>query len=326
MSATRIPKGRFVIARRGRGGFTLVEILVVIAIIGILVALLLPAVQAAREAGRRTHCLNNLKQLGLAMHNYHDVNRMLPYSNSNQGGYDNWGQSGDMNRSWTVALLPFMEARTLWDQMDQRKDGLASPNLAIIQQNLPGVLCPSDPDSSTPLTRTDSARNFVLALSNYACSVGDHFNANDEGNGYPLRYCNDCRTVATVRGVISRYGWSARFKHIKDGLSTTMFAGEVIPEYCDWEDWGHQSFSTTARPINHRNSEFALSFAQNWQNPALPHSWEHDQSIAFRSFHPGGAQFVMCDGTVHFLADDIDFKLYRALASRSGQEVVENFP
>jgi prepilin-type processing-associated H-X9-DG protein len=286
---------------------------VVIAIIGILIALLLPAVQAAREAARRMSCSNNLKQIGLAMHNYEQVGKCLPVSWSYRPGYPN---DEGKRRSWIVMLLPYLEAGTIYDRMDLDLSGLVDPNLPLIQKNLAVALCHSDGEAPTPRKRTDAAANIVLALASYAGNVGDHFNDHDEGNGYPPRYGNGSIDASTTRGVISRYGYSAKFSEIRDGLSNTFAAGEVVPAWCVWEDWGHQSFATTAFPINHRNRDFA-------QGVLSPH--DHNNCIGFRSLHPGGAQFVFCDGSVQFIGETIDILTYRALASRDGGETLGEF-
>ena len=298
-----------------RSAFTLVELLVVITIIGILIALLLPAVQSAREAARRMQCGNNLKQIGLAMHNYHQVHNVLPPCNTYARTYPDDAGVG-MRRSWTVPLLPFLEQTAIYDQMDQSVSGLESPNLELIQENLSVVLCPSDPGADKPRTRADAAGGITLALTCYAASVGDHYNDVPDGLGYPPRYGNSSFDAQTTRGVISRKGWSAKFSQITDGLSNTFCVGEVVPEWCVWEDWGHQSFATTGQPINHRNRDFADGTLT---------AWDHFNCISFRSFHPGGAQFLLCDGSVHFISDTIDYATYRGLASREGAELLDPF-
>ncbi len=297
----------------GARAFTLVELLVVITIIGILIALLLPAVQAAREAARRTQCTNNLKQLGIACHNYHQVYGVLPLCNTYQPGYPN---DTGMRRSWTVGLLPYLEQGAIFEKMDMKKKGIESPNLELIQQNLTVVLCPSDPQAKTPLTRADAAASLKLALTCYAANVGDHFNDVPDGLGYPPRYGNGSVDAATTRGVISRYGYSASFEEIRDGLSNTFLLGEVVPEWCVWQDWGHQSFATTGRPINNRNQDFATGVLSPWD----PYN-----CICFRSLHPGGAQFLLCDGSARFFNETIDYATFRALASRRGGEAVGAF-
>jgi prepilin-type N-terminal cleavage/methylation domain-containing protein/prepilin-type processing-associated H-X9-DG protein len=316
--------------RNHRSGFTLVELLVVIAIIGILIALLLPAVQAAREAARRMQCSNNLKQIGLAIHNYESAQKCMPVCWTYYLGYPS---DPAKRRSWTVMLLPYLEQSAIYNNMDLSKTALDSStntgtnppvsNLSLIQQNLELVLCPSDGKARTPLARTDAAGGIVLALTSYAANVGDHFNDHDEGNGYPPRYGNGSYDASTSRGVISRYGYSATFAEITDGLSNTFAVGEVVPAWCVWEDWGHQSFATTAFPINHHNADFAKN-----TNSSLGYDYspsDHNNCILFRSMHPGGCHFAFCDGSVHFVSETVDMKTYRAMASRGGGEVLGQY-
>ena len=308
-------------------GFTLVELLVVIAIIAMLVTLLLPAVQAAREAARRASCLNNLKQLGLSAHNYHSALGRLPLSNSYNPGVDGtWSsEGGGMNRSWIVMLLPFIEEGSRYDQIDLDKRQLdptrnesGVSNRSIVQQNLPMVLCPSDGDALIPKRRVDAASSIELALTCYAANIGDHNNGG-LGVGHPPGWGNMSGVFTTsdvahqTRGVISRYGWSASFKQIADGLSKTFLAGEVVPSWDGLQDWGHQNLATTAFPINHRNKDWAngvLVSGRDWAFQAL-----------YRSFHPGGAHFVICDGSVTFISESVNHATFRAYASRAGEEV-----
>ncbi len=301
-----------------RSGFTLVELLVVIAIIGILIALLLPAVQSAREAARRMQCSNNLKQLGLALHVYHDVHKHLPIT---------YGVGNNPSRrNWIVGLLPHIEQQGIWDAMDMTVDGHTEPNLSLIAMVLPTVLCPSDGDAVEPLPRTDASSsvwNTVsgFGLTSYAISAGDHMNGTGStGAPYPpyQPYCRNGYTGGAVRGVSSRYGWSCRFRDVTDGLSNTVFLGEIVPKWCIWQSWGHQSFATTAWPINHRNAEYASGVLPSEGSP----SELNNDSLVFRSRHPGGAQFAFGDGSVHFLSETCDFETYQALSSRSGAEPV----
>jgi prepilin-type N-terminal cleavage/methylation domain-containing protein len=305
-------------AARPRVGFTLVELLVVIAILGILVALILPAVQAAREAARRTQCSNNLKQLGLAIHSYHDSVGQIPRTSG--------GQVSDnrvvYHRNWIVGLLPQLEQQAIWDAMDMKVDGLTEPNRSLIMQNLALVLCPSDGQARIPARRFDEpawSGAWELALASYAINLGDHQNGTGS-TGAPnppfQPYCRDGFDGKAVRGVSSRYNWATSFSGVRDGLSNTIFVGEIVPSWSWWQSWGVQSFATTAWPINHRNAEYAAGTL-----PLQPPTVANNDSIAFRSLHPSGAHFAMGDGSVHFLSEALDHATYQALSSRKGGEI-----
>ncbi len=304
--------------KRVSAGFTLVELLVVIAIIGILIALLLPAVQSAREAARRMQCSNNLKQLGLAIHIYHDIHNQIPIT---YGAGNN-----PTRRNWIVGLLPHIEQKAIWDAMEMKVNGHTEPNLSLYEMVLSTVLCPSDGDALEPRTRTDADPSMWssvagFGLTSYAVSAGDHMNGTGStGAPYPPYepYCRNGYSAGKVRGVSSRYGWSCRFRDVTDGLSNTIFLGEIVPAWCFWQSWGHQSFATTAWPINHRNAEYASGVLPSEGSP----SELNNDSLVFRSRHPGGAQFAFGDGSVHFLSESSDFGLYQALSSRGGGEPV----
>ncbi|NMC20224.1 MAG: DUF1559 domain-containing protein, partial [Thermogutta sp.] len=203
-----------------RRGFTLVELLVVIAIIGILIALLLPAVQAAREAARRSQCTNNLKQLGLALHNYHDVHsRFVALKAGTTGTGPSWNDGNNGQLCGLIPLLPFMEQRALWDQisrpLDQDGDGTIDypafgpaawrTDYRPFRQQVPGLLCPSDPAYKKQNPATEQAYN------NYMFSVGDHINRNayDQPN----------------RGPFAHWYWTS-FADITDGSSNTIGMAE----------------------------------------------------------------------------------------------------
>ena len=186
---------------KSRSAFTLVELLVVIAIIGILVAMLLPAVQSAREAARRMQCSNQMKQWALALHNYHAAHEQIPFTFGTSGTYP-----GKTNRNWMVGLLPQMEQQNVYDKMDMTKHGLLEPNLSLIKQNIPAAVCPSDGEARKPRKRADDATalNVELALTSYAINLGDHRNGTGS-TGAPnppyLDYCRDGFTGGVVRGV-----------------------------------------------------------------------------------------------------------------------------
>ncbi len=302
-----------------RKAFTLVELLVVIAIIGVLVALLLPAVQAAREAARRNNCKNNMRQLGLALHNHHDTLGSFPVSNffgtGNQNVAIRWG--------WLPQLLPFMEQQALHDFVDFDKVPHDPRNLVAFQQPLEVVTCPSGPygmELGYQETQNTGSREFIAETS-YAASIGDYWNGTGtKGDGAPRNHRWGNGHIPP-RGVISRYGWSASFKDIPDGTSNTFALGEVIGHWCINQDFPNQAFATTAHPINFKNQTYLDLGNIDYTRQPEPIRW--DWAITFRSMHPGGANFLMCDASVSSVDQAIEHVVYHALASRDGQEVVQ---
>ncbi|QDU62190.1 hypothetical protein Pan216_30570 [Planctomycetes bacterium Pan216] len=300
-----------------RRAFTLVELLVVIAIIGVLVALLLPAVQQARESARRSLCVNKMKQWGVALANYADTNGILPV----QSTFMDSGQ-GVTNRSWMVHLLPYIDQQAIYDRMNMERSGVVAPNLAAIQRPLGAAICPSDPLGGVVGFGAEVTADLKIAQTNYAGSVGDHLNGAPQGEGEqpPYGQRNASYPSATAaswtRGVMGRCGFSARPREVTDGLSKTIFVGEVVGFWCGWHNWGHQSWATTAHPVNTFNA--IAQSASNQENVLTP-----GQCIIFRSHHLGGANFLFGDGAVRFLNEAMDGAAYRALSSRSEGEIVE---
>jgi len=295
-----------------RRGFTLIELLVVIAIIAVLIALLLPAVQQAREAARRTQCKNNLKQIGLALHNYHDIYNRLPNEESTV-----WNR----RYGWTLKIMPQLEQGSRFAKVDFRYAVWESPtagaprNMDYFKEPMAGFSCPSNPDAQLI---TDEEANFTTASgfqvpnADYAVCIGDYRNAT--GIGETPGWGNG---AVPPRGIISRYGWSARFGDVTDGLSNTFAIGECIGAFCITQNLVVESFATTAHPINYMNA----SLRNDKPTEANPR-W--DESIGFRSMHTGGAQFLFVDGSVNFISENIDGVTYRALASRAGGEVASS--
>lgn len=328
---------------RRRSAFTLVELLVVIAIIGILVALLLPAVQAAREAARRMSCQNNLKQLALACHNYHDVYKIFPISRSN----NNFTATGRYN-SWIAVTLPYFEQKNLHEQINFSW-GLAddpettvnggsfpdSPNPGsnawVARQAIPLLLCPSDGDSNGgAMTGRANITVGTWGVTNYKGVCGANWNA--AGSLYLVIPPNPQAIGpygANGNGLDSGNGIFFRGAQIKplqpcatkltavtDGTSNTFMIGEVIPRYCThtWWYWFNGTTATCAIPLNARaacpqgqtgNKDSDLfNCAGNWPN-----------NYSFMSYHPGGGDFAMADGSVNFVSDTIDLVIYRGLAT-----------
>ncbi len=306
-------------------GFTLIELLVVIAIIAILIALLLPAVQQAREAARRTECKNNLKQLGLALHNYHDVHNYFPLNSAYAGGQP------VMNRSGFVGMLPFIDQAPMFNQMNMSLQGTDPPNLAFMQQPLTALLCPSDKtgvkvDHQGYNQNHLSAHGLTVAVapSDYAFCFGDYVNSSTSTGAIwgpnlspPKNYADGI--VENGRGMFCRGNWSCRVGDVRDGTSNTFAIGECIGYWCPWQTgWAHQSWATTSQSINWMNA--ALRAAN-----AGPTNIDSNNCIAFRSQHVGGAHFVMGDGAVRFVSENINGLVYNALGSRNGKETVGEF-
>ncbi len=290
-----------------RRGFTLIELLVVIAIIAILIALLLPAVQQAREAARRSQCKNNLKQIGLALHNYHDTFKILPISNA--------GCSGK-RYGWIPMLLPYIDQANIYNAFDFDLAAWQGNNFQHLQKPYNAFLCPSDPlGNEIREEEFFAAPTWIIAQADYAAVIGDYVNSS--GVGEVPAYGNVGCSLQ-VRGMIGRWGWSARFRDVTDGLSNTFTLGECIGAMSIVQNWGVQSFGTTSHPINFMNENLQTNLPTQL-NPR----W--DESIGFRSYHVGGTHFLMGDGAVRFVGENIDGVTYRGLASRTGGEVIGEF-
>jgi len=343
-----------------RRGFTLVELLVVIAIIGILVALLLPAVQAAREAARRSQCTNNLKQLGVALHNYHGAHNVLPRNINKIVQYTSPLDDRD-KASYLVLLLPFMEEVTLYNMIDFKS--ATHPNNQVIngiplnQTPLPGLICPSE--SRGNIQNNRSITNYAGSIGSQIMQSGSGCNLNSlvpsGGAQYDLDHdgedwfnytalgtaCNfagpgnirsDCPWADKISGVFARSTWSASFRHVKDGTSKTIAMGEVRP-WCSgflwrlgWADSEGLWFATTA-PINLPTCPGENGVAADPDNggsgcQSKENAW--NASMGFKSEHPGGAHFVYCDGSVHFLPDTIDHTTYQSLGDRRDGTVISS--
>lgn len=305
-----------------RPAFTLVELLVVIAIIGILIALLLPAVQAAREAARRSDCTNKLKQLVLATHNHHDTYQTLPRNyDPNAYGYDNNGRGW----SWIAQTLPFLEQRALYDStgIAQTPDPDTFANRATaFGTPLKAVQCPSD-NTIGDGTATGGRANVSIrvGLTSYKGVCGSNWGWGSFQNTGPSGNNNG---LDAGDGIFSRNDGGTKpspkrrnFADITDGLSNTYMIGEDLSglnQHCSWPHSNHAT-GTCAIPLNN-----GLVAGQPGYNS--PGSW--DNLYSFRSRHPGGGQFAMADGSARFVSETIDLTVYRQLATRSGGEAVSN--
>jgi len=307
-------------------GFTLVELLVVIAIIGILIALLLPAVQSAREAARRTQCNNNLKQIGLAMLNYESAHKVFP-----PGGITKTttcrlegNQTHDCMASWTILILPYMEGSARYDEYDI--DASFAPTHRItgavnfpkqFRPN-PAFECPSDPRAGREWPLNDY----------FACQGGGP----DEARA--------CEATSDPRRKIYHNGMffansAIGFKHIGDGASSTLMVGEnrYLTTKTDtvgwhpidalkWHSW--DSASMRATPSGAWSMPIGLTATYLPINSFDIPSWPAETS-AFSSWHPGGCHFLLADGSVHFVSETMDLDLYRSLGPINDKAPVGGF-
>jgi prepilin-type N-terminal cleavage/methylation domain-containing protein len=293
-------------ARRNvpRLAFTLVELLVVIAVIGILIALLLPAVQAAREAARRAQCSNHLKQIGLAVHAYHDTYNRLPPA---------WTSPALSNESAFTHILPYLEQASAYDLYDFALGNSHPANLQVVAQRIPIFLCPSC--------------NFVRQVPITGCD------ANDRAPG-AYAFCTGSMdpwaSTAPHNGAIVAYqpddaaSTPTRFSSIRDGTSNTFLSGE--------SHWGFSDYLFTSGPclgqvrggFTYWSSPYPLSTAFSTRGPFNPSLMQGDSTRLsnFRSSHPSGVNMGLCDGSIRFVPETTSATLLDALATRQGGETI----
>lgn len=321
MTITRTP--------RLRAGFTLVELLVVIAIIGILVALLLPAVQAAREAARRSQCQNNLKQLGIGFLNYETTKKEFPLA------YLKPVAPAHGTNNWAPFVLAYLEEGNLVAGYDLDEDWWREPNRTIVQNFLPVLLCPSTPDQRRFQDKPESTPpNKTGACGDYFTPAGVHLDINNvlpADQQFPA-------TGVDLRGVIR---WEDDTNHrnrvanITDGTSHSIMVGECAGREDVWRRGVKYDVDYTGSPrIRARGGAWATSDnpyeigqrkAWNTSFDPIPgtvainnsNEWGH----CFYSFHPGAANFVFADSSVRTLSDSIELRTLAEMVTRAGEEV-----
>jgi prepilin-type N-terminal cleavage/methylation domain-containing protein/prepilin-type processing-associated H-X9-DG protein len=301
-----------------RSGMTLIEVLVVIAVIALLIALLLPAVQSAREAARRMQCKNNLKQLGLAIHNYHDVHQRLPI---NMGPWSipasPWTPMN--GKGWTISILPFVDHAVLYDSFSDcfdgdffAGDGMKSPDCEfLMQMELPLLHCPSDGSVRGLHDTFFQWEAIPVAATSYKGVAGD-----TQVGGIASQHAGslpDTHADANCNGLFFRasYKRAQRMADITDGFSNTLMLGEDVPQHNDHSAafYSNGSWASCHAPLNF------------FPEPPTPKDWPN--VISFRSRHSGGATFCLADGSVHFVSDSIDHRLYRSLSTKNGGEIAQ---
>jgi len=337
-------------------GFTLVELLVVIAIIGVLVALLLPAVQAARESARRMQCLNNVKQIGLACLNYEATVGNLP-----AGGRPNISEKdgkfeGQNGLSFHVTILPYAEVGNLSSQIleilkrktttktSRRGSGgsyqvepdiYSDPELEELRQfDVAAYHCPTDPDSYDDFEDTEQ-----YTSRSYAGVTGSAQSRNPNNTS---EFIGSGSWAMNTDGALY-YGSKTRLRDVTDGTSNTFLTGERWYQTRSWLVGGRANAGAGTKPTsvvlyscNNVNRENPINVRLHPNNYYVQHvRWGNNpemepggmqkvglQDLFFGSFHPGGATFGNIDGSCHFIQEDIDIDLYLGMASVNGQEVV----
>ena len=308
-------------------GFTLVELLVVIAIIGILIALLLPAVQAAREAARRMQCTNNLKQLGLALHNYHDTHRSFP-SGSITGvpkatsDFDPWDAAGqsspsaENNRhgtSWLLRILPFIEQGPIYQEWDFRTNVRGNANIA--QLDIAAFYCPSRRSEVTEQGRLLDD-NWTGGGNDYGGCAGAGITF-ATGTGKPF--------ISSTGGTSWRHGQrrgifthnsDTGFRSIRDGTSNTIMTGEL-------QRLNHSTDSSQQSQDGWAVGGSATLFSTHEGFAEDVGGINNDYFESPGSRHTGGANFGMADGSVHFLSETINREVFRYLGSMADGEPVQ---
>lgn len=284
---------------RSARGFTLVELLVVIAIIGVLVALLLPAVQAAREAARRTQCKNNFKQLALAIHNYHDTFLYLPpgYISNNPGvaGSSSWCRTGGVQRApWTVLILPYAEQTAQHSQF----------NFNIVFQDVSNQMDAANGAVVVPLKMYHCPSDIRLLKQK---TWNSYFGV--QGGGAAPDCGNSSCSPANERGMyvtgLLYAGSKLGMKNATDGTANVFLLGESRYGGAAWAASAKQDSCAYTRNLAGAQDAINLHKGQG----------VHD-TRGFSSFHPGGCGFAMLDGSVHFVNQNIDLNMYRQLAQR----------
>ncbi|MBN2293265.1 MAG: DUF1559 domain-containing protein [Pirellulales bacterium] len=305
-----------------RKAFTLVELLVVIAIIGILIALLLPAVQAAREAARRMHCSNNLKQLCLGLQNYHSAHQVFP-----PGGYEAGNQLG-----WHTRILQYVELNNIFEEIEWATKGYDKQKFIALKYRISMFLCPSaEADADRGVWNSAMVYNPVTKQTEHAFTQhypgvagpvgtnvlgGGTYEWTSSANFNPACSGSSDRRGNASQGVLYTDS-TVKVRDITDGTSNTLAVGERFMGETSWVAGTSNSLNWPCDTAAYKNVEFALNACKEGSCSSM------GNSRSFSSRHPGGVQFGLCDGSVRFLPDVTDLDILKALASRNGSEITK---
>jgi prepilin-type N-terminal cleavage/methylation domain-containing protein/prepilin-type processing-associated H-X9-DG protein len=340
--------------RKGRGSlrtfaFTLIELLVVIAIIAVLIALLLPAVQSAREAARRAQCINNLKQIGIALHNYHDTVGAFPTSIMGWG-YGN--STSDHRASWIAMTLPYLEQSPVYNSINfsvnMRQDstnnganGWAIEHTAYMTP-LSVLMCPTDPSPSfSRWDRADTGVGWDFKASqplnsgpklSYYGNMGDNHADSDFGGApywpfttLPVTRQEGFGANGTFTGIMSRHAGTCSIRDITDGTSNTFAVGESLFESCRWFTWPNPNGTTCTVQIPLNWQIYFNDWGEDGGLDSRRNSVNWRVGFGFRSKHPGIVNFLFADGSAKGLKETTNRDtIYRALSTRAGGEITSS--
>ena len=298
-----------------RLAFTLIELLVVIAIIAILIALLVPAVQRVREAASRTQCQNNLKQIGVAMHNYHSHFKRFPTGFASKANTID-GPSLGPGWGWGAHLLPYLEQEALYQQINFSKDIADPMNAAARRSSLTAFLCPSDRPNALTVAINDDSSKFLadVAFGNYVGMAGVN-----EVTGYP-------DTSNGQPGVLLRNS-RVRVADILDGSSNTLMVGERCSAKSPQTTWAGAITNASVPPLNPTYDKegpgiLCLTNSGSIADGRTPNNpFEHVEDSS--SVHPAGVNFLFADGSVRSILYGIDPAIWVGITTRAGGETVK---
>lgn len=295
--------------RAKRVGLTLIELLAVVAIVGILIAMLLPAVQQIREAVRRVQCQNNLRQLALGTLNYSGAHNELPplWKTANKNPWDNF--------SWRVDVLPFMEAENLRQTLVLEKTPLSQANLAAVESQLPVFQCPSTPQSPRVITEIGSSTDLRVAAGDYSAifTTTTDTEARSEGAWFPSGTSE--ASAAVLRSQ------PAKLASVGDGLSATVLLFEQAgkPTVFDSEFAPVPDLGSSVTPFQFFTEGPWATGESGIVSENRVNEWNADGLFGFHVV----AHVALCDGSVHALASDVDGSVVAALLSRNGREIID---